>query len=57
MLLRSITKHVKDQNWFAVFIDFIIVVFKVRVAFTRQLNSQVIHLHESRRAVDIIIQH
>jgi len=26
MLLRRITKHVKDQNWFAVFIDFIIVV-------------------------------
>jgi len=29
MLLRSITKHVKDQNWFAVFIDFAIVVFGV----------------------------
>jgi len=26
MLLRRITKHVKDQNWFAVFLDFIIVV-------------------------------
>ena len=29
MLLRSITKHVKDQNWFAVGIDFIIVVIGV----------------------------
>jgi len=29
MLLRRITKHVKDQNWFAVFIDFIIVVVGV----------------------------
>lgn len=29
MLLRRITKHVKDQNWFAVGIDFIIVVVGV----------------------------
>lgn len=29
MLLRRITKHVTDQNWFAVFIDFLIVVFGV----------------------------
>jgi len=29
VLLRRITKHVKDQNWFAVLIDFIIVVFGV----------------------------
>ena len=29
MLLRRITKHVKDQNWFAVFIDFLIVVVGV----------------------------
>lgn len=26
MILRSLTQHVKDQNWFAVFLDFIIVV-------------------------------
>lgn len=26
MLLRRITKHITDQNWFAVFIDFLIVV-------------------------------
>lgn len=29
MLLRRITKHVKDQNWFAVWIDFVIVVVGV----------------------------
>ena len=29
MLLRRISQHVKDQNWFAVLIDFIIVVFGV----------------------------
>ncbi len=29
MLLRRITEHVKDQNWFAVLIDFVIVVFGV----------------------------
>ena len=29
MLLRRITQHVKDQNWFAVLIDFAIVVFGV----------------------------
>lgn len=29
MLLRRLTKHVKDQNWFAVALDFIIVVFGV----------------------------
>jgi len=29
MLLRTLTKHVNDQNWFAVIIDFIIVVFGV----------------------------
>lgn len=29
MILRSITKHVRDQNWFAVFLDFFIVVVGV----------------------------
>lgn len=33
MKLRSITKHVKDQNWFAVFLDFIIVIFGILIAF------------------------
>ncbi|KXI26923.1 hypothetical protein [Paraglaciecola hydrolytica] len=29
MLLRSVTKHLKDQNWFAIWIDFLIVVVGV----------------------------
>ena len=33
MLLRSITKHVTDQNWFAVIIDFLIVVVGTLIAF------------------------
>ena len=33
MLLRRITKHVKDQNWFAVFLDFFIVVAGILIAF------------------------
>ncbi len=32
MLLRRITKHVKDQNWFAVVLDFAIVVAGVMIA-------------------------
>lgn len=32
MLLRKITKHVTDQNWFAVFLDFLIVVLGIWVA-------------------------
>jgi len=31
MILSSVTKHVKDQNWFAVLVDFIIVVVGVFV--------------------------
>ena len=33
MLLRSISKHVKDQNWFAVGLDFFIVVVGILIAF------------------------
>jgi len=29
MLLRSVTKHVNDQNWFAVFLDLLIVIIGV----------------------------
>ena len=32
MLLRSITKHVKDQNGFAVFIEFGIFAFTILIA-------------------------
>jgi len=33
MLLRNITKHVRDQNWFAVALDFFIVVVGILIAF------------------------
>ena len=33
MLLRSITKHVNEQNWFAVALDFFIVVAGILIAF------------------------
>ena len=33
MLLRRITQHVKDQNWFAVALDFVIVVAGILIAF------------------------
>ena len=33
MLLRRITQHVKDQNWFAVALDFIIVIAGILIAF------------------------
>ena len=43
MLLRSITKHVSDQNWFAVFIDFLIVVVGVFI------GIQVANWNEARQ--------
>ena len=33
MLLRRVTQHVKDQNWFAVGLDFFIVVLGILIAF------------------------
>ena len=43
MLLRSITKHVRDQNWFAVALDFVIVVAGILIAF------QITNWSEARR--------
>ena len=49
MLLRRISKHVKDQNWFAVFIDFLIVVLSILLAFwindwaAKQSENQSLH--------------
>ncbi len=37
MILRRLTEHVKAQNWFAVFLDFLIVVVGVLLAF--QINA------------------
>lgn len=44
MLLRRITQHVKDQNWFAVGIDFVIVVVGILIAF------QITNWNEAREA-------
>lgn len=33
MILRRITQHAKDQNWFAVGLDFFIVVIGILIAF------------------------
>ena len=51
MLLRSMTKHVKDQNWFAVGLDFFIVVFGILITF------QVTNWNEARsfRAQEAVI--
>ncbi len=53
MLLRRITQHVKSQNWFAVFVDFLIVVVGVfigiQVANWSSLQSD---LAEYERALD-----
>jgi len=44
MILRSITKHVRDQNWVAVFLDFLIVVVGVFI------GIQVANWNEVRQA-------
>jgi len=33
MRLRSLTKHIREQNWFAVALDFFIVVVGILIAF------------------------
>lgn len=44
MLLSRISKHVKDQNWFAVVLDFLIVVLGILIAF------QITSWNEQRQA-------
>ncbi|NNC38884.1 MAG: hypothetical protein HKO02_15605 [Hyphomonadaceae bacterium] len=54
MLLRSLTKHVRDQNWLAVFLDFFIVVVGILIAF------QITNWNEERAENDLAnryIQH
>lgn len=46
MLLRRLTKHVEDQNWFAVAVDFLIVVVGVFI------GLQVANWNEVSRAAD-----
>lgn len=47
MLFRSISEHVKNQNWVAVAIDFLIVVIGVFI------GIQVANWNEARRASDM----
>lgn len=49
MLLRSISKHVTDQNWFAVSVDFAIVVFGVFVGLQAQDWSNARQLDQQER--------
>ena len=44
MLLRSVIKHVNDQNWMAVWIDFVIVVLGVF------MGIQIQGIYQDRRA-------
>ncbi len=59
MLLRRITKHVKNENWFAVFIDFVIVVIGVLFAFqvTEWNNQRANHTAEYRALERLIIEY
>ena len=61
MLLRRISKHVKDQNWFAVFIDFAIVVIGVfiglQVANWNDTQSTKAELRASLERLDKEITH
>ena len=69
MLLRSVTQHVQKQNWFAVFIDFLIVVFGVFIGVqvanwndrhteiqnaNKMLSSLVIDLENELRGVEMV---
>jgi hypothetical protein len=43
MILRRITPHVKDQNWFAVGLDLIVAVSTYQKVFDAQLSAHEIH--------------
>lgn len=55
MILRRITKHVKDQNWFAVALDFVIVVIGVGVALAagEWLNARAVKADLKRAEITI----
>jgi hypothetical protein len=56
MLLRRITKHVKDQNWFAVGIDFIIVVVGVFIGIqVANWNTAQADKREYQRAIARVV--
>ncbi len=57
MILRSVAKHVKDQNWFAVFLDLLIVVFGVFIGI--QVSNWNVELAGEKQAKVLLkrIQH
>jgi len=61
MLLRSLTKHVKDQNWFAVFLDFFIVIAGILIAFQisnwNETRSNTVGLMGSLERLDKEVSH
>lgn len=53
MLFRRVKEHVKDENWFAVFIDFSIVVLGVFIGFQiTNWNANRTEVHKYRLAID-----
>lgn len=54
MLLGSISKHVKDQNWFAVGVDFFIVVVGILIAF--QIANWSEQQQANKREQTVLIQ-
>ncbi|MEO0694618.1 MAG: hypothetical protein AAFY84_00835 [Pseudomonadota bacterium] len=56
MILRRITKHVKDQNWFAVALDFCIVVFGVVIGIqVANWNEERSDRVDTNRTLELII--
>ncbi|MEP3653978.1 MAG: hypothetical protein ABJO36_03695 [Litorimonas sp.] len=55
MLLRRISKHVKDQNWFAVGLDFFIVVVGILIAFqiTNWNEGRAEHRKETQALIEL----
>lgn len=64
MLLRSVTKHIKEQNWFAVFVDFLIVVVGVFIgiqvanwnASQQSLKKEEVYLERLDKEMTVIIE-
>ena len=53
MLLRRLTKHLRAQNWLAVALDFIIVVFGILLAFQiTEWNEHRVRLGEEARLIE-----
>ena len=48
MRLRSLSKHIREQNWFSVALDFVIVVVGILIAF------QITNWNEARSDLSLI---